>query len=473
MSNLVIFIGIAALVINYIFFTIYGFQIILSRREMKKVKSDRIILSDNLLDSNSSISRHNTLPLTVVIPAYNEKETIIQSVNSFIQQNYKDLTLYIVNDGSKDYTMDVCINELNMKKIDFLEKIGSIATEKVLGFYQSEEYPNIYLINKVNGGKSDALNVGINYARTPYISFVDADSFLEKNALLTLMTPFYFSDDIVSIGGLIRPMTRKENFAQRSIKVRTWNLLTGFQYLEYLRSVLVFRSSLSNIDSTVIISGAFGVYKLDMLREINGYDTHSIGEDFDLTLGIRKYIDDHNLSSKQIFIYDSVCWTQPPSTVGDLVKQRSRWQIGFLQTIFKYRKMIFNKHYKNVGIIGLPLFIFTEIISFFMETIGLGLGIYFVAVSVVTWKEAVFVFLLSYFINLFFTFTVIAQNTKIQRIYYLDRIYLLFLAIIEAFSYHWISLYAKLLGTLKFLFTSKGKKHEWGEIKRNSPDNLV
>lgn len=467
MNNISLYLGITALIINYIFFIIYITQLRLSSRDVTEVNKNKKLLEDNILDSNQLISSRNNLELTVVIPAYNEQETICKSVSSFLSQRYDNLKIYVVNDGSKDNTKRECLDYFHMEKIPLLKQQSDIFTQPVKGIYQSQDYPNIYLIDKENGGKSDALNVGVNYATSDYVAFVDADSFVEEDALVTLMSPFYFSDDIVSIGGQIRPMTRIENFSKRSMKIRTTKILPSFQYLEYLRSVLVFRSSLSKIESTVIISGAFGVYDITILREIDGLDTDSIGEDFDLTLSIRKYLNDRKIDKRQIFLYDSVCWTQPPSRIRDVVKQRSRWQIGFLQTVWKHKGMVFNRRYKNVGMVGLPLFIFTEFVSFLMETVGLVLGGYFLATGIISWREAIYIFLLSYFVNLFFTMAVILQNARIQNISYKDKLFLMCLGLVEAFSYHWVSLYSKFKGTVKFLFTGKKAKHDWGDIKRD------
>ena len=466
MDKLVLYIGIIAIVINYIFFMVYVFEISLSKRGIKKIHRNKKLLHENILSSETDISRIGNLSLTVVIPAYNEEKTITNSVLSFLNQNYNNIKVYIVNDGSSDGTKEKVLEYFSMEEIDALPKISDLTMQPVTEFYHSTTHNEVYLINKLNGGKSDALNAGINYVDSDYTLLVDADTMLEKNSLVNLMAPYYFKNDIVSIGGLVRPMTRKENLAGRSLKIRTKKFLPAFQYLEYLRSVLVFRSSLSTINSTVIVSGAFGVYETSIIRDIEGFSVNTIGEDFDLTLSIRKHIDDNKLEKRQIFLYDAVCWTQPPSTVKDLVKQRSRWQIGFLQTIFKFKGMIFNRKYGKVGMIGLPLFIFTEIISLLMETLGVVIGLGLLIAGLVSLRQAVFIFVLSYFVNLFFTLVVIIQNAQVQKTSYKDMLFLLFLSYIEAFSYHWVTIYSKLVGTIKFIFKRNGK-HEWGEIKRD------
>lgn len=452
-----------AIVVNWFLFLLYCMQLFLFRVEFKKTEKTNIVLKNTLLKNPSEQFEALHQPLTIIVPAYNEEKTITKSIESLLKQSYQNLTIYIINDGSADDTLITCLQRFNMAAIPDLTQNTMIPTKETYQFYQSVDYHNLYLIDKENGGKSDALNVGINYTNTSHVSFIDADTFLEEDALISLMSSFYFDPKIVSIGGLIRPMTN--NRVLHDPKIRTLNLLKGFQYLEYLRSVLVFRSSLSSINSTVIISGAFGVYTTEIVRQIAGFETTSIGEDFDLTLKIRKYLNDNKIDKSQIFLSNSVCWTQPPARVTEFVKQRSRWQIGFLQTIIKQRKMVFRPRYRGVGMFSLPVFIFTELISLIIEVTGILIALDLLMFNLITWKKLLLIFLLSSSINLFFSLIVILQNSKLQKLAYRDTLYLTFLAYIEAFSFHWLSSYCKLKGAILFLKAPR-KKHQWGDMQR-------
>ena len=145
-----------------------------------------------------------TPPVTIIMPAWNEQEVIVDSVHSALQTDYPGLQVCVVDDGSSDDTLARLVAAFNLAAV-FLITRSRLATRPITGFYVSPEFPNLLVISKERGGKPDALNAGLNHCRTPYFCTLDADCILEADALLRLMRPVLRSRvPIVASGGLVR-----------------------------------------------------------------------------------------------------------------------------------------------------------------------------------------------------------------------------------------------------------------------------
>jgi cellulose synthase/poly-beta-1,6-N-acetylglucosamine synthase-like glycosyltransferase len=312
-----------------------------------------------------------TLPISLVVPAYNEEKTIVETIRSLQMVNYGEFEIIVVNDGSTDSTLMRLIQAYELRRIDKVYR-RSIATREVRGIYGSLEYPNLMVVDKVKGGKSDALNTGINLAKYPLFCSIDADSIIEDNALLRVVKPFMERpEETVAVGGIVRIANGCEvkdgHVTAIKLPDKMWPL---FQVVEYLRAFLTGRVGWSVLRSLLIISGAFGLYKRQEVIEIGGYDHDTDTEDLELVVRLHEHMRRKKEPYRIVFVPDPVCWTEVPSTMRVLSRQRLRWHRGLLQSLWRHKRMIFNPRYGVLGLVAMPYFFVFEMIGPFIEVLG-------------------------------------------------------------------------------------------------------
>lgn len=279
-------------------------------------------------------------PVSILVPCYNEEVTILDSIDSLLNLDYKLYEIIIVDDGSTDNTSKKIIEYFHLKKVNHpIRKVIDCKKEKAV--YESNEYKvKLTLICKDNGGKGDALNMGINVSQYPYFLCIDADSLLQENSLERIVQPVLENDDVVAVGGLIRP---SQGVEIEKGKVKNyhlpWNIITSTQAVEYARSFLASRIFLDSFNGNLIISGAFGLFRKDIVIAVNGYDTQTVGEDMELVVKIHTFCINNKIPYRMRYAADAVCWSQVPESIGDLFKQRRRWHTGLFQCMMKYKHM--------------------------------------------------------------------------------------------------------------------------------------
>ena len=404
-------------------------------------------------------------PVSIILPAYNEEKTIVESVTSLLFIKYPNYELLVVNDGSKDNTLQVLIDSFNLIKTDYVYRC-SIDTEEVRGIYISKEYRSLVVIDKGNGGKADALNAGINISRYPYFCAIDADSILGEDALARLIIPFVHDPlRTTAVGGIVKAANGAHIEKGRLLRERLpKNPLVIFQTIEYARSFLMGRMGLSVINSLLIISGALGLFRKEDVLKVAGYKTGSLGEDMLLVVSLHKQKLRERKPYRICFLHDSVCWTEIPSDLKTLKKQRVRWQMGLLESITENRDMFLNPRYGVVGLFSIPFYFFSEIIPPFLEFIGyvvIGLGLYMKAL---TPTNILYFFLVSWVYSTVHSFVGLAMEhfvvgTTLKFHHFLFK---LLVSLFENLFYRQINLIYRITGVFKF-FT---KKREWGEMER-------
>ena len=311
------------------------------------------------------------LPVTVIAPAFNEELSIVQSVKALLALEYPHHEVIVVNDGSKDNTLGALIKAFDMEAYDRTQ-IAVLQKTKTRGTWRSRRYPNLFVIDKENGRKADAANAGIGFARTPLVCVIDADSIIETDGLLRAAEPFMHDDGrLVAVGGTIRIANgcEIEGGALRKIGVDK-KLVPRFQIVEYLRAFLSNRVANAHTNTLMLISGAFGMFRRDVLIEIGGYRHDTVGEDLELVVRIHRHMREQKRDYSIKFVPDIVCWTEAPENLAGLKGQRSRWQQGALETLRNHRRMIFNPRYGRIGLIGMPQLVLEDIIGPPAELIG-------------------------------------------------------------------------------------------------------
>ena len=272
-------------------------------------------------------------PISILVPAYNEEATIAASIRSMLQLSYAEFEIVIINDGSKDSTLDVLKREFAL--LPFPEAYRrQIPTQEVRQVYRSTRYPNVRVIDKLNGGKADSLNAGINISRYPLFCGVDADSILQRDSLAKVTEPFLRDPTVVAAGGTVRVANGCEVSGGFLTKVGLpKNIWALFQVVEYLRAFLFGRLGWSSMNGMLIISGAFGVFRKDAVVLAGGYRRDTIGEDMELVVRMHRLLRERRQPYRIEFVPDPVCWTEAPEDYKTLKNQRIRWQRGLAESL--------------------------------------------------------------------------------------------------------------------------------------------
>ena len=405
------------------------------------------------------------VPITIVVPAYNEEVTVVQTVKSLLTLDYKLYEIVVVDDGSKDTTSQQLIDAYNMHPVR-RPLHRSIACQMEEFIYESHEQKvPLTLIRKKNGGKADALNMGINASQYPYFICMDADSVLQYDSLRKLVVPVLEEENVVAVGGTVRPSNDVELYEGKVVKYRLpKNILACMQLLEYDRSFLASRILFDRFNGSLIISGAFGMFKKETVIAAGGYDHGTMGEDMELVVKLHSYCLTNKIPYSIKYATDAVCWTQVPEKLSDLKKQRKRWHLGLFQTMWKHKKMMANPKYGAVGFISYMYFLLYELLSPFIEVFG-----------VFTMIMAYCIDLLNLPFMLLFMLIYASYNSILTLTAFFSRIQTIDLTVKPRDCFKAIMLCFFEVTTLRFIMAFvrltafkgyKKKKLDWGRIER-------
>ncbi len=401
-----------------------------------------------------------TPPVSILIPVHNEEQIVLRSVHAALAGDYPLFEVVVINDGSKDDTMRTLINAFQLKKIDRVYR-AFLKTEPVKGFFASEGTPNLLVIDKEHGGKADALNCGINASRCPYFCSVDADSLLEKDALIRIMTPVIESGKpVIACGGVVRVLNGVE--LEDEITIKKFDLprnrLILFQIVEYLRGFLFGRVGWDSLNSLLILSGAFSLFQKQAVVEAGGFMVGNVSEDMEMIIRLHRLKRSQKKPYRIRFISDPICWTEVPETMRMLARQRRRWHLGLIQSISQNKIMIFNPRYGTIGTVMMPYYVFFEILGPIIEMIG----------YVVVPLSYVMGLLSIRFLMLFFTLAIIygvflsVAGIFLEEISYKryprwrNMFRLLLFGVFENFGYRQINSFWRLQAVLNYLIGRTG-----------------
>lgn len=404
-------------------------------------------------------------PVSILVPCYNEEKTVVNNIKSLLSIEYNQFEVVVINDGSKDGTLDVLRKAFDLKRIDRPYK-KTIITQEVRGVYLSSKIPNLTIIDKVNGGKADALNVGINICKYPLFTAIDADSILEKNSLLKVVRPFIDDPDkVVVTGGIVRVLNGSkvdDGYIQEvSLSKKPLAIL---QTVEYLRAFLFGRMGWSELNSLLIVSGAFGVFKKDIILKIGGYSEDTIGEDMELIIKVHKYMRQEKKDYRIFFVPDPVCWTQAPEDIKSLKSQRIRWHRGFMDSLFNHKDMFLNPKYGIIGIIGIPYFWIVEMFGPGIEVLGYISVFISYLLGVLNYEFAIIFFIFAVLYGVFISIgsVMLEENNFMKYDKVSDYVRMVFYAVIENFGYRQLNALWRASAFIGY----KRKQNKWGEIAR-------
>jgi cellulose synthase/poly-beta-1,6-N-acetylglucosamine synthase-like glycosyltransferase len=309
-------------------------------------------------------------PVSILVPAYCEQETIVGSVRALLALHYPALEIIVVNDGSTDATLARLQEAFDLVPAARVPRCG-ISRWRVRATYVSASDPRVVVVDKENGGKADSLNAALRLAWTPLVCSVDADTLLDRGALSRLVWEFEARTDTVAAGGIVRVLNGCTVVDGRVTEVKMpKGLLPSLQVLEYLRAFLGGRIGWSRIGMTLIISGAFGLFDRAAVVAAGGWDPETIGEDAELVLRLHRHRREAGLGCHIVFFPDPICWTEVPTSAAVLARQRDRWQRGLMELLFRHRDMIGRPKYGRIGVVALPFFVVFEAFGPLLEILG-------------------------------------------------------------------------------------------------------
>lgn len=404
-------------------------------------------------------------PITLMAPAYNEALTIVESIRSLLALQYPNFEVVVVNDGSKDETLQVLIDAFELTPTHRHHHLAAPCAP-IRGLYSGAKQPRLLVIDKENGGKADALNAALNLSRAPIVCSMDADSILEPDALLRAVRPFVDDPErTIAVGGTIRIANGCKITFGRVVEVGApRNLLALLQTVEYLRAFLMARLAWSKIGALTIISGAFGLFRRQAVLDVGGYSHGTVGEDMELVVKLHKHYRRLGKPYRIAFTPEPVCWTEAPESWSVLARQRARWHRGALETFFRHRDMILNPRYGRIGVIGFGHILLVDVLGPFIEVFGYLLVPAFWLLGLLSADYLWAMLAVTFGFGIVISVGALAlEEVELRR--FPDARSLMILmgaAVLENFGYRQINNFWRLRGAWQFLTKAQG----WGTMTR-------
>jgi len=403
-------------------------------------------------------------PLSIIAPAYNEEASCVESTRSLLTLNYPEYEIFVVNDGSDDATLQLLVEAFEFEELPGLQ-MSHIKTAKIRCVMRSRRHRNLWLIDKENGGKSDAINAAVNYVRHPFFCVLDADSILERNSLMRIVRPFVENDLTISTGGIVRIINGCKVVKGSVTDVRLpKNTLARFQVLEYLRAFLFGRMGWNAINATLIISGAFGIFRRSMVIEAGGFATDTVGEDMELIIRLHSLCTRRKIPYRISYLPDPIAWTECPESLRILGRQRDRWQRGLWDSLNLHRYMLFNPRFGVIGMVAFPYYFFLEMLGPFIEFFGYFSFIFTVAMGQASPAYIIAFLMVAFVLGVSLSVAAVGLDELSFPRYsrFSDLFRLFYLAILENFGYRQYLTFFRFKGIISALRRKKG----WGKMVR-------
>jgi poly-beta-1,6-N-acetyl-D-glucosamine synthase len=445
-------------------FSFYFWLAIVSAKELiKNINQAKNTNYDALLSSPF------TPMISVLAPAYNESLTIVENIKALLGLYYPSFEIIVINDGSKDNTLEKTIEAFDLEKIPFVIDY-KIPCNEITGIYKSrmKAYSNLTVIDKKNGGKADALNSGINISKGDYFISIDVDSIIDPHALKKLIKPFFEETDrkVIAAGGVIQIANSCTIENGQLVKVNVpEQFLPRCQVIEYSRSFLMGRLAWSRLDGLLLISGALGLFDKEVVIDCGGYFTKTVGEDMELIVRMRKFMANKGIKYKVVYISDPLCWTEAPSTLKVLGSQRNRWTRGTIDTIMLHKDIFFNPKYGFMGMVSHPYWVFFEWLAPIIEVFGI---LYFIIIAILgnpNWPFFLTALCFVYFFAITFSAYAILFDHLAYNRYKKKKmiIKLILTSLLEPVLYHPLIVYWGIRGNYDYFIL---KKKVWGKMTR-------
>jgi poly-beta-1,6-N-acetyl-D-glucosamine synthase len=407
--------------------------------------------------------------IAIVAPAYNEVLSIVDNIRSLLSMRYANFDLIVVNDGSKDKTLDVSIEAYDLYQIEY-EYVQEVATKPVRGVYKSRNpaFSRLTFVDKVNGGKADAINVGVNISRADYFACIDVDCILEPDAFLKMVKPIMIEPEkrVVAVGGIVWLTNDSLVEGGRLMEINAPDTyIARIQVVEYIRAFLLGRTAWTPINGLLLISGAMGLFERKLAVEIGGYNHATVGEDMELVMRMHRTMRERKEPYQVAYVPEPLCWTEAPSSYTILGRQRNRWTRGSIDCLKMHKKMFFNPTYGVLGFLSYPYWFFAEWLAPLFEFFGLMFFLILVIMGMVNWAFFFLLLLFVYSFAIFFS----SYALFVQELSYFkyekrrDILKLFGTILLEPFVYHPRVVWWAVKGNHDYFIK---KSSGWGEMVR-------
>lgn len=406
--------------------------------------------------------------VSIIAPAYNEERTIIDNVTSLLGQQYPKFEVIIVNDGSKDATLEKLIEHFHLVEVPF-DYVELIKTKPFKRLFRSTDplFARLTVVDKFNGGtKADAVNAGLNVASYPYFINTDVDCILAQDAIYQCILPVLDRDHVIAVSGAMAMSNgckMKDGHIEEAFPPHS--LIPLFQTLEYMRSFLIGKMGWSAINSMPNVSGGYGLFDRKIVIAAGGYSPDSFAEDMDMLIRMVGYCCDFSLKYRVVQIPQTCCWTEGPPNIKVLARQRVRWGRGLIQTFAHHSRFIFNKKYRQLGMVTLPYLLVFEFLAPIIELMGLLTLLFLAFTGGVNWQTALIIFLAIYSFCITLSLVVIFYDYTLGGSYkrFKEYLWILMAALLEPFIYHPMVVFFSLRGYWNYFIQ---KKAVWGKMTR-------
>jgi cellulose synthase/poly-beta-1,6-N-acetylglucosamine synthase-like glycosyltransferase len=453
----------AVFIVTALIFSTYLLLTVFSAISLRKY-----LRKNSYVDYNAIVSSPMAPTISVIAPAYNESQTIEDNIRTLLSLYYNNFEVVVVNDGSTDNSMELMIDTYELEKVNYYFDYR-LPCKRIRGVYKSKNrsFKKLTVIDKVNGGKADSLNAGLNVCRNDLVVSIDADSIMEPDALLKMVKPFLEAKDkkVIGAGGVIRIANSCEIVGGHIKKVHLpKKFLPRAQVMEYTRAFLMGRMAWSELDGLLLISGALGMFDREIVIQSGGYHTNTVGEDMELVVRMRRHMADQGIKYDVVYIPDPLCWTEVPSTIKVLARQRSRWTRGTLETLITHRKLLFNRKYGKLGMLGYPYWLMFEYLAPIIEFFGILWFIFLAITGNLNWP---FFLLLLGFVY-FFAVSLSVWSVLFEEMTFhkyerkRDVLRLIGTAFLEPIVYHPMVMLMSIKGNIDKIFN----RNTWGKMER-------
>jgi cellulose synthase/poly-beta-1,6-N-acetylglucosamine synthase-like glycosyltransferase len=405
--------------------------------------------------------------ISLIAPAYNMEPVIVPSVRSLLASDYEPLEMIVVDDGSADGTTAALDAAFDLVEIPVGDRL-QIPTAPVTQMFVSRSDPRLRVVRKENGGRSDAINAGINVAHAELVAMIDADTLLDRDALLRIGEEFARDpDDTVAVGGNIRIANGAviEHNAVVEPRVAVHGVEAS-QTAEYLRGFLGGRIAWSWMNGLLIISGAFGVFRRDLLRASGGLSKETLGEDMELVMRLHHQLRPTQPSARIAYAADAAAWTEVPASLGSLRTQRIRWHVGLIDNLRLHQGMLGRRRYGAIGLFALPYTVAFEVIGPLLQLAGYAILVAMLLLHIASWWYAVAFFLVTLLAGQLQTAgALLIEEVGFRRYRTRDLMTIAVWSLLELFWYRPLTAAWRTWATVLVII---GRRPGWGSIPRGA-----